>query len=360
MRAAVLNGYGEDLEIVEVTSPDVGPNDVRVRIEASGVCHSDLLVQQGVVPFPTPVILGHEGTGTVTEIGDRVARVSVGDRVIGAFIPACGDCWYCLHGSSNLCEGLADAMLSSRGTTGQGADLFGMSGLGTFAEEMVLDQGMVVSVRSDLPAEHLALIGCGVTTGVGAALNAARVEPGTTVAVFGCGGVGQAVVQGARIAGASRIVAVDLLDHKRRSAIELGATDAVDPAAGDPVVQISELTGGRGVDYAFEAIGRPDVINQAYSSARKGGTIVVIGMAPIDDTVTFSAVELMANDKHLTGCMYGSANVRRDFQRFVDLAESGRLDLDAMVTRRIRLDDVNDALGAVDRGDVIRSVICEF
>jgi S-(hydroxymethyl)glutathione dehydrogenase/alcohol dehydrogenase len=358
LRAAVLTEYGQPLAVEELTSPDLGPTDVRLQVDASGVCHSDLLIQQGTIPFPLPVILGHEGAGTVVEVGDSVTRVKVGDRVICSFVPSCGACWYCLQGRSNLCEGLIDTMLTSRGTRADGATAFGMSGLGTFADELTTDQGMVVAVQTDLPAEQLALIGCGVTTGVGAALNTARVHPGSSVAVIGCGGVGQAVIQGARIAGAARIFAVDPLDHKRRTAQGFGATDVIDPASADPVEQIRDATSGRGTDYAFEVLGRPETITQAYATIAKGGTAVIIGMPPLDATVTFSAVELMTNDKRITGCFYGSANVRRDFPRFVELAETGRLDLEAMVTRRIDLAEVNAALDAVERGDVIRSVIC--
>jgi S-(hydroxymethyl)glutathione dehydrogenase/alcohol dehydrogenase len=212
-------------------------------------------------------------------------------------------------------------------------------------------------VHTDLPAEQLALIGCGVTTGVGAVLNQARVEPGSSVAVIGCGGVGQAAVQGARIAGAARIFAIDPLAHKRDAAIRFGATDVVDPDDGDVVEQVRAATGGLGTDYAFEAVGSAEAISQAYAMVGKGGTAVVIGMPPMDATVTFSAVELMSNDKRLAGCMYGSAHVRRDFPRFVELAETGRLDLESMVTRRIALHEVNEALEAVQRGEVIRSVI---
>lgn len=358
MRSAVLNGYGQPLEVEELQAPALWPTAVRVGVDATGVCHSDLLIQQGAIPFPVPVILGHEGAGTVIQVGPAVTRAAVGDRVVCSFLPACGDCWYCLRGHSNLCEGLLEHMLSGRGTRADGTPVLGMSGLGTFGEELVTDQGMVVPVRTDLPAEQLALIGCGVTTGLGAVLNQARVEPGSSVAVIGCGGVGQAAVQGARIAGAARIFAVDPIAAKRECALRFGATDAIDPSEGDVVEQIRAATDGRGAEYAIEAVGSPDAVAQAYASIGRGGTAVIVGMPPIDATVTFSAVELMANDKRIAGCMYGSAHVRRDFPRFIELAETGRLDLASMISRRIELDDVNDALGAVERGEVIRSVVC--
>jgi len=222
---------------------------------------------------------------------------------------------------------------------------------------MTVDESMLVKVESDLPAEQLALIGCGVTTGVGAALNTAQIRPGSTVTVIGCGGVGQSVLQGARIAGASRIFAVDPVEMKRKTAEQFGATDLVDPTAGDPVEQIRAATGGRGTDYAFEVIGLPETILQAYEVARRGGTAVVVGMARFDAQVTFPAMSLFAGNKQLLGCMYGSAQVRRDFPRFVQLVETGRLDVGSMVSRHISLDEVNDAFRAMEAGEVIRSVI---
>jgi S-(hydroxymethyl)glutathione dehydrogenase/alcohol dehydrogenase len=235
--------------------------------------------------------------------------------------------------------------------------MIAMTGLGTFAEQMTVDESAVVKVQTDVPAEQLALIGCGVTTGVGAALNTAAVKPGSSVAVIGCGGVGQAVIQGARIAGAARIFAIDPVELKRKAAEQLGATDLIDPADGDPVEQVKAATGGRGADYAFEVIGLPETIVQAYMTARRGGTAVVVGMPRWDSQVTLPGFGLFFEEKKLLGCVYGSAQVRRDFPRFVDLVETGRLDLNAMVSRRVKLDEINDAFRAMQAGEVIRSVI---
>ncbi len=222
---------------------------------------------------------------------------------------------------------------------------------------MTTHEASLVKVETDLPSEQLALIGCGVTTGVGAALFTAQIEPGSTVAVIGCGGVGQSVVQGARIAGASRIFAIDPVELKRKTAEQLGATDLVDPSQGDPVQQVQEATGGRGTDYAFEVIGLPDTILQAYNTARRGGNVVIVGMPRMEMTVTFPAIQLFFEEKKILGCMYGSAQVRRDFPRLVGLVETGRLDIGSMVSRRIKLDEVNDAFRAMEAGEVIRSVI---
>ena len=357
MRAAVLQEFNQPLVIEDLSAPDLGPRDVRVQIDASGVCHSDITVATGGVPMPPPVILGHEGAGTVLEIGAEVTRVKVGDRVIASFVPSCGNCFYCLRDQANLCEHGIDLMFAPRGLRADGTNVFGMTGLGTFSDEMTTEESMLVKVETDLPAEQLALIGCGVTTGVGAALNTAKVTPGATVAVIGCGGVGQSVIQGARIAGASRIFAIDPVELKRKTAESLGATDLIDPADGDAVEQVKALTAGRGADYAFEVIGLPETILQAYNTARRGGTVVIVGMSRMDAQVTFPAMALFYDEKKTLGSMYGSAQVRRDFPRFVSLIETGRLDVNAMVSRRIKLDEVNDAFRAMQAGEVIRSVI---
>ncbi|TML41712.1 MAG: Zn-dependent alcohol dehydrogenase [Actinobacteria bacterium] len=357
MRAAVFTAVDQPLTVEDVELIPPGPRDVVVQVAASGVCHSDLSIARGYVPFPPPTILGHEGTGTVLEVGPEVSRVAVGDHVIASFVPACGTCWFCLRDQSNLCESSLGFGATPRVRRKDGTQAPCMTGLGTFAEAMTVDEASVVKVQTDLPPEQLALIGCGVTTGVGAALNTARVQPGSTVAVIGCGGVGQSVIQGARIAGAARIIAVDPVELKRKTAEQLGATDLVDPNAGDPVAQVQALTGGRGADYAFEVIGLPETVQQAYAMARRGGTAVVVGMPRMDTTVTLPGFSLFYDEKKVLGCVYGSAQVRRDFPRLISLAENGRLDLGAMVSRRIKLDEVNDAFRAMDAGEVIRSVI---
>src|SRR4051812_8376608 len=278
MRAALLTQYNEPLIIEDVDEVALGPREARVQVDASGVCHSDLTVMTGGVPMPPPIILGHEGTGTVLEVGKEVSRVKPGDKVISSFNPACGQCWFCLRDQSNLCELGNETMLAIRANRKDGAGVFGMTGLGTFAETMTVNEAQLVKVETDLPAEQLALIGCGVTTGVGAALNTAQIKPGSSVAVIGCGGVGQSVIQGARIAGAGRIFAIDPVEMKRKTAEQLGATDLIDPSQGDPVEQVKELTGRRGADYAFEVIGLPETMLQAFKTARRGGSVVIVGM----------------------------------------------------------------------------------
>jgi S-(hydroxymethyl)glutathione dehydrogenase/alcohol dehydrogenase len=231
-----------------------------------------------------------------------------------------------------------------------------MTGLGTFAELMTVAQMSVVKVESDLPDEQLALIGCGVTTGVGAALNTARVEPGSSVAVIGCGGVGQAVIQGARIAGAARIIAVDPVALKRDAALQNGATDVIDPSDADPVEAVRALTGGRGADYAFEVIGNPAIVRQTVDCTRPGGTVVMVGVPRLDSEVSIPAMTVL-EEKKIFGCVYGSAQVRRDFPRLIGLIEAGKLDVGAMVSRTMHLHEVNEAIRAMQDGEVIRSVL---
>jgi S-(hydroxymethyl)glutathione dehydrogenase/alcohol dehydrogenase len=355
MRAAVFLERDQPLSIEDVDPIDAGPEDVIVRITASGVCHSDLSVINGTIPAG-PEILGHEGTGVVESVGSDVTRVKVGDRVIGSFIPACGVCWYCLHDQSNLCAETYPVMFVPRARRADGTELQGFTGLGTFAEMMTVSQHSVVKIETDLPDEQLALIGCGVTTGVGAALNTARVEPGSIVAVIGCGGVGQAVIQGARIAGAARIIAIDPVAMKRDSALKLGATDVVDPTDADPIAAVRALSGGRGADYTFEVIGTAGTIRQAIDSARPGGTAVMVGVPNLSSDIPIPAMSIL-EEKTILGCVYGSARVRRDFPRLISLVEQGKLDVGSMVSRTMHLHDVNEAMRAMQDGEVIRSVL---
>jgi S-(hydroxymethyl)glutathione dehydrogenase / alcohol dehydrogenase len=357
MRAAIFVEQDGDLVVEDVKAADPGPRDAVVRITASGVCHSDLSVINGTLPMPPPAILGHEGTGIVEDVGAEVSRVKPGDRVIGSFIPACGVCWFCRNQQSNLCEQTYVVMGATRATRGDGTPLPAMTGLGTFADVMTCAEISLVKVETDLPDEQLALIGCGVTTGVGAALNTAKVVPGSSVAVVGCGGVGQAVIQGAKIAGAARIIAVDPVELKRKTALHLGATDAVDPSDGNATAQVQALTGGRGADYAFEVIGNPATVQQAFDMARPGGACVVVGVPRLDQTIELPSMPLILQEKRVLGTVYGSAQVNRDFPRLIGLVEQGRLDLGEMVSRRMKLDDINDALKAMQAGEVIRSVI---
>jgi S-(hydroxymethyl)glutathione dehydrogenase/alcohol dehydrogenase len=358
MRAAVLRQVGDDkVDIVDTMEvEDVGPGMVRVAIRATGVCHSDLSVMNGTIPQPAPCVLGHEGAGEVVEVGPAVTDLAVGDHVVVVWVPPCGKCNFCLTGQANLCTNI---MFSATGASPHfrlgGDPVFGMAGTGTFSEQAVLPQEAVVKVPRDVPWEIASLIGCAVTTGVGAAINAAKVRPGSSVVVFGCGGVGIAVIQGARLAGAAEIVAVDLVEEKREDARRFGATHAVPPEG--VMAASGEITGGTGFDYGFEVIGLPTTIRAVYDAVRRGGTACVVGVGRVDQMVEFNAFEFFFNEKHLLGTIYGSADVRVDFPRLLRLWKAGRLDLEGMISKRADLEGVNQAFDDMKAGRVIRTVI---
>lgn len=358
MRAAVLRNVGdEQLEIRDdVELVDIGPGQVKVKIEATGVCHSDVSGMTGVIPQPVPVVLGHEGAGTVVEVGEGVTNVKAGDHVIVAWSPPCGQCSFCVkHHSPHLCINIQFSAGAIPNFRIDGAPVFGFAGTGTFAEEILLPHQAAIKVADDVPFEIASLVGCGVMTGVGAALNTAKVTPGSSVVVFGCGGVGIAAIQGARVAGASEIVAVDLVDQKLEDAKRFGATHSVKPD--DLAGTQAAVTGGDGFDYAFEAIGNPVTMRAAFDATRRGGTTCIVGVGKSDAPVTFNAFELFFAEKTFVGSYYGSADVRTDFDRVLGLWKSGRLDLEGMITRKIGIDDVNDAVQTLKAGEAIRQVI---
>ncbi|HZM32737.1 MAG TPA: Zn-dependent alcohol dehydrogenase [Acidimicrobiales bacterium] len=357
MRVAVAYDVGDPLVVEDLPTPAIGPRDVLVRLSASGICHTDLTVIRGLSNLPLPIVPGHEGCGRVEAIGPEVRRATAGDRVLASVSPACGSCWWCLNGLSNHCE-LGPAVLAAkRFDLPDGRTATAVCGCGTFAEAMVVDEASIVPVHTDLADDQLALLGCGVTTGLGAALNTAGVQPGSSVAVIGCGGVGQSVVQGARIAGAATIVAIDPAASRREASLRVGATHAVDPAEADPIEQVRALTAGRGADYTFEVVGRPELIVQAFDMARQAGTVTVVGMPSKDDVIELPALRAVFSGKKLVGSKVGGAQILRDFPRYVHLAETGRLDLGSLVSRHIALDEVNDGIDALDRAEGVRTVI---
>jgi len=355
MKAAVLWELDKDLEVRDdVGLADLGPGEVHLKVVSSGVCHSDVSAQNGTIPSGTPCVLGHEGAGIVLEVGPGVTDLKPGDHAIVSFVPACRVCKACLRGQSNLCETTMQMMITPRFVI-DGNKVSGMAGCGTFAEEMIMPQGAVIKVDEDIPLNVVSLIGCGVTTGVGAAINTAKITPGSSVLVIGCGGVGIAAIQGARIAGAAEIVAVDTLPAKLEMAKKFGATHGVTPDELEGAKM--EITGGEGFDYALECVGHPQTIRGTYDAIRRGGTAVVVGVGRMEQKIEFTAFELFYGEKTLKGSMYGSANVRVDFPRLLRLWKQGKLDLEGMISRRIKLDDVNEAFRAMQAGEVIRSVI---
>ncbi|MFC8512757.1 zinc-binding dehydrogenase [Streptomyces sp. NPDC057257] len=353
-------GYADAVDAFKVDDLPAlppGPHDVVVEIGASGICHSDHSVLAGEMPFALPLVLGHELAGTVVETGPEVTRVRVGDRVIGATKPACGHCWWCVRGHPYLCsEGVRLWNTPRYALDGDRAvPLF--CGLGSFAEASTVHELSVVPVRSDLPFEQLAIMGCAVATGAGAVFNTAKVRPGDEVAVVGLGGVGLAVVQAAALAGAARIVAIDPVPAKRLLALELGATDALDAAPGEELVgRVQELTGGRGVDVSFEAAGRVDTITSAYRMARRAGTVVTVGAPDSASRLDLGGWEAVSSGKRLTGSIAGETHADRDLPTLVRLAETGRLDVGRLVTHRIGL-SADDILTSFDDHEGIRTVI---
>ena len=358
MKAVVaheLNKYS--VENVSLDPPKSG--EVLIKMAATGVCHSDLSVINGTLPLPLPMVLGHEGAGVVQEVGGGVSNVTPGDHVVLSFIPNCGDCFHCLRGEAHLCVAGAPTGRMLDGTARvrlNDKELGVMQFLGNMAEYCVAPAVSVIPIDKGIPLSSAALVGCGVTIGVGAAIKTAQVKPGSNVAVFGCGGVGLSIIQGARIAGADRIIGVDLADNKLELARQFGATDTVN-ASGDAVAEIKGLTGGNGVDYAFEAIGLSSVIQQAYQAARRGGHVIVVGAGKLTDMVSFSSLLLFAEAKTIQGCMYGSVNPRVDFPKLLALYQRGKLDLDRMVTRTYTIDEAPQAFEDMEKGLNARGVI---
>jgi alcohol dehydrogenase len=349
------------IESVDLDPP--GPGEVLVRVRAAGLCHSDLSVIDGNRPRPLPMVLGHEVAGVVEDVGAGVDDLQRGDHVVAAFVPSCGHCEPCSRGRPALCEpGLASntdgTLLSGARRLHQGeATVHHHLGVSGFAEWATLSRRSLVLIDDSVPLDKAALVGCAVMTGVGAAINTAKVEPGSSVAVFGAGGIGLNVIQGAALAGASTIIAVDMADKKLEMAQQFGATHVVNPSSdGDAVQKIIALSGG-GADYAFEAIGLPATIQQTYAWLRKGGTAVVVGVAKMMDQVQLGAFMMPFQEKVLTGSMYGSARPSTDFPRLLDLYKAHRLKLDELVTATYKIEDINRAFDDMQHGVNARGVI---
>ena len=365
VKAAVLTEVGKPLEIrddLEVESPHAG--EVKIRFGASGVCHSDVSMQNGTM-FPNcPIVLGHEGAGVIEEVGEGVTNVAVGDHVVVSWVPQCGECFFCKRGEGYLCK-TADPSLASGGLldgtprfSADGKPVHQMAATGSFSETSIIPAIGAVKIDDDVPMKVAALIGCGVLTGVGAAMNTADIKAGDTVAVVGCGGVGLNVIQGARIAGASRIIAVDMNEKKLQMAKEFGATDVVDASQGDPVGAVMGLTEERGADVSFEVIGLQQTIDQVITMTRRGGEIVLVGVPKMDAMVQIPAfLGLVLQSKTIKGCWYGSSNTHEDIPKLVKLYKSGELKLDELISRTISVDEVNEAFDAMATGEVARSVI---
>ncbi|MER5768614.1 alcohol dehydrogenase catalytic domain-containing protein [Streptomyces sp. NPDC001985] len=355
MHAAVLRRTGDaTLDVTDAESVSFGPGRVRVKMHKAGLCHSDLSAMNGVLAHPAPFIPGHEGAGEVVDVGEGVTHVKPGDRVIVCWMPPCDACPSCAAGDGHLCRSgyrnLANPNFSSGGTV-----LPGMLGAGTFAEETVIAAYAAIPIPDDVPYDIAALVGCGVTTGIGAALNTARVRPGSSVVVIGLGGVGISILQGARVAGAARIIAVDPTASRREAALRFGASEAIAP---EELAEVTRRdTGGFGFDYAFEAVGKAATLRAAYDATRLGGTVCLVGAGSRTDLTDLSMAELVLNEKRVLPSFYGGDDIRRTYAKIFDLWRAGRIDLASMITHHVPLTGINEAIRQMHTGEALRTII---
>ncbi len=357
IRAAVLPAVGAPLEITEIELPEPGPGQVRVRLAAAGVCHSDLSLSDGTMRVPVPAVLGHEGAGTVVSVGEEVTHVAPGDDVVLNWAPSCGSCHACSLGEVWLCaNALTGAGTVYARRSSDGTDLYPGLNVAAFAEETVVAAGCVLPAPAGIPLTDAALLGCAVLTGYGAVHHSARVQPGESVAVFGAGGVGLAALQAARVAGASTIVAVDVSPAKESLAREAGATEYL-VASENTAREIRALTGKQGADVAVECVGRAVTIRTAWESTRRGGRTTVVGIGGKDQQVTFNALELFHWGRTLSGCVYGNSDPARDLPILADHIRAGRLDLSALVTERIALEGIPAAFDNMVAGKGGRALV---
>ena len=361
MKAAVLYEYNTPLVVEDVELDDPKAGEVLIKTGAAGICRSDYHFMKGEARTVLPAVLGHEGAGIVEKVGDGVSTVNPGDHVILSFVPNCGHCYFCTTGRPNLCDlhastpgGLFDGT-SRLHKSDQSISQFGK--VACFAERTVVPETGCIPVAKNVPLDAAALIGCCVTTGVGAAIINAQIEPGSTVAVVGCGGVGLNVIQGSSLMNASKIIAVDIREGQLEFAMKFGATHTVNASHQDAVERVKAITGGLGADYTFEVYGSAETVETAYAMARKGGTVVVVGIAPVGEKAGINAMSLVRDEKVLKGSYYGSARCHVDMPRMVDLYTSGRLNLDDLITRRYNLDQINQAYDDLDQGEIGRGVI---
>jgi len=363
MRAVVFTGTDQPIEVVQVNLASPGPGEVRVRIAAAGVCHSDLHVRRGEWTVPLPLVMGHEGSGTVLEVGPGVSDLREGDHVVLSWVAPCGQCRYCRAGKEARCQ-VAATVVAPGGVLQDGTSrlsrggrvVYHYLGVSSFAEEAVVPASGAIKIRSDAPLDTMALVGCAVATGVGAVTNTANVERGATVVVIGCGGVGLSVVQGARLVGASRIVAVDLRSSKTALARTMGATDELDASEGDPVEGLRELLPD-GADYVFDAIGLTTTTEQAIGMLGLGGAAVIVGLPPTGARASFEPLVLAEADQKILGSNYGSVRPAIDLPKLVDLYMSGDLLLDELVSGRRPLEEVVASLDDLQNGDALRTLL---
>jgi S-(hydroxymethyl)glutathione dehydrogenase / alcohol dehydrogenase len=356
-KAAILLNYHEKLVVDEIDVQDPAEGEVRVKMGASGVCHSDLHVIKGDLPIPTPCVLGHEGSGTVEALGKGVTGLKEGDDVILSWVPPCGACSYCIAGTPHLCEAAQMSAILNTRLSHKGTPLNSIAGVASFSSYTTLPASGCIPIHNKTPHDVACLVGCGVMTGVGAAINTVDIRAGQSVAVVGCGGVGLNVIQGAAMRGAGMVVAVDRVPSKLELAKKFGATHVVNASDTSASAGIMGLTNGQGVDWAFEVIGVADLIADCFMAVKRGGKVVVVGVPPMTSMVSIPGALLALAEKSLIGSLYGSGNVRRDMPRMLDLYASGKLKLKELVSGKLPLEKINDAFDAIEKGEVARTVI---
>lgn len=363
VKAALLAEVGQPFVIEHLTLDPPRQGEVLVRIAASGVCHSDYHVLTGTTRHPLPCVCGHEGAGVVEAVGPGVSRVRPGDHIVLSWAPDCGQCFYCQHGKPNLCDTFtapiwAGTMLDGtpRLHRANGDPVYHYCGLATFAEYAVVPQESCIVIRQDVPLAVASLVGCAVATGVGAAFYTAQVRPGESVVVFGCGGIGLNILQGAALCGASPIIAVDTNEAKMQIAREFDATHTL-IAGSDTLQAIRDLTGGRGADHVFEAVGAPSVQEQAFGAVRPGGTLTLVGLSPMGSGTNLPGAIITRQEMVIKGSYYGSVSPSRDFPLLIDLYMNGKLKLDHLISQQYALEDINSAYDAMLIGEAARGVI---
>ena len=355
VKGVISAGKGEPVSVETVIVPDPGPGEALIRVQACGVCHTDLHYREGAINNDFPFLLGHEAAGTVEAVGDGVTSIAPGDFVIIAWRAPCSNCRSCLRGRPWYCFDSRNAVQPM--TRADGSPLSPALGIGAFAELTLVDAGQAVKINPDASPAAAGLVGCGVMAGLGAAVNTGGVSRGDSVAVFGCGGVGDAAIAGAHLAGASAVIAVDIDPRKLEWAAEFGATHTIDATQTDPVERIRELTNGNGVDVAIEAVGNPTTYEQAFYARDLAGTVVLVGVPDPQMKIELPLIEIFGRGGALKSSWYGDCLPTRDFPMFIDLYLQGRLDLDRFVSETIAIDEVEEAFHKMERGEVLRSVV---
>jgi Zn-dependent alcohol dehydrogenase len=351
-KAAVFKEVGAPVSVEDIEVPAPGEGEVRIRIQAAGLCHSDVSAINGTYATPRPTIMGHEGAGYVEAVGAGVRTLKEGDPVILSTLAHCGHCAECDVGRPTLCHNPPRPSTLFRV---KGVPAYNFANASTFSELTVVQESSAIKIPKEMPMAQAALIGCGIITGVGAVLNRAKVEAGRTMAVFGAGGIGLNIIQGGVLAGARRIIAVDLVPAKLQWAKDFGATDLIDGREGDPVQAVKDLTGGRGVDHAFEAVGHLGAMQQAFNTLAPGGTLTIVGVPKLDARAEF-VVNALRVDRAIQGCRYGTARPQNDFPMLAELYLRGKLKIDELITRHYALDDINHAIHDLEHGELARGV----